>query len=321
LAISDKLVALMGGSFTVESKLNEGSTFAFTILTRAGVNTLPTYVHYNMEELEGKYILIVEDNLTNRNILKTQLELWKFVPVLASSGEQALQLLAQQRPFDLVITDMQMPGMDGITLARAIREKFTSIPIILLSSFGDERKDEYSDLFSSILTKPIKQHILNRHVINSLRKHSKTPLKETQPAEKKITTGVAAENPLYILIAEDNLVNQKIITHMLAKMGYGADIVQNGQEAVDATGLKNYDLVLMDVQMPEMDGLEATRIIRKQVEAQPFIIAMTANAMQGDKEECIEAGMDDYISKPINLNDLKTLLEKYASEKKKTTPL
>jgi two-component system sensor histidine kinase/response regulator len=173
LAISEKLVSLMGGYFTVDSKPQEGSTFAFTMLTRAGVNTLTTYVHYNMEGLEGKHILVVDDNLTNRNILKTQLELWKFIPVLASSGEQALQIISQQRPFDLVITDMQMPGIDGITLARAINERFPNLPIILLSSVGDERKEEYNDLFSAILTKPIKQHILNSHVTNSLRRHRK----------------------------------------------------------------------------------------------------------------------------------------------------
>ena len=286
LAISEKLVALMGGEFKVESKPEEGSTFAFTILTRAGVNTLTTYVHYNMEGLEGKYILVVDDNLTNRNILKSQLELWKFIPVLASSGEEAL-LIMSHRAFDMVITDMQMPGMDGIALARSIQQKFPAIPIILLSSVGDERKDEFSDLFSSILTKPIKQHILNSHVTNDLRRQRKTSTRETQSVEQKISSVIAEASPLSILIAEDNLVNQKIITHMLTKMGYTADIVPNGREAVDAARLKKYDMILMDVQMPEMDGLEATRTIResKDSSGQPFIIAMTANAMQGDREE------------------------------------
>jgi CheY-like chemotaxis protein len=137
-----------------------------------------------------------------------------------------------------------------------------------------------------------------------------------QPAEQKISSSIAETSPLSILIAEDNVVNQKIISHMLTKMGYTADLVQNGLEVIDATELKKYDLVLMDVQMPEMDGLEATRIIRQKLGTQPSIVAMTANAMQGDREDCIAAGMDDYISKPINLNDLKTLLEKFSHEKK-----
>ena len=319
LAISEKLVALMGGSFLVESKLHEGSTFSFTILTKAGVNTLTSYVHYNTNGLEGKYILVVDDNLTNRNILKTQLELWKFIPVLASSGEEALQIMAGRQLFDLVITDMQMPGMDGISLAKHIHEKFPHLPIILLSSIGDERKDDYINLFSSILTKPIKQHILNTHVINSLGKKRKPLAKENGVVEQKLSSGIASENPLRILIAEDNLVNQKIITYMLDKMGYASDIVQNGLEAVAVAGQKKYDMVLMDIQMPEMDGLEATRAIRTQPGLQPLIIAMTANAMQDDREECIRAGMDDYISKPINLDELKNLLVKYGSEKRSAT--
>jgi signal transduction histidine kinase/CheY-like chemotaxis protein/ligand-binding sensor domain-containing protein len=316
LAISDKLVALMGGRFTVDSKPGEGSTFAFTIDARAGVNTLTTYVHYNMEGLEGMRILVVDDNRTNRNILKTQLEFWKFATASASSGAEALTILQEEGSFDLVITDMQMPAMDGVVLGRRIKKQYPALPVILLSSIGDERKELYSDVFSSILTKPIKQHVLNTHVINSLRKNRKSLTKETPKEE--IRPAVKAEipiSPLGILVAEDNLVNQKIISHMLNKMGYVADYVQNGIEAIEAVRIKTYDLVFMDVQMPEMDGLEATRRIRKESIVQPRIIAMTANAMQGDREECLAAGMDDYISKPVNLNDLKDLLGKYAAEK------
>jgi signal transduction histidine kinase/DNA-binding response OmpR family regulator/streptogramin lyase len=315
LAISEKLVELMGGSFTVESKLHQGSVFSFNIITRAGTDALTTYVHYHTEGLEWKRILVVDDNLTNRNILKTQLELWKFIPVLAASGEEALEALLQKDSFDLVITDMQMPGMDGLCLARIIYEKYPDTPIILLSSLGEEKKETNTGFFSAVLTKPIRQHLLHNHVINALSRKRKLSPGNNQSAQQKLTSETSAVKPLNILVAEDNLVNQKVITIMLGKIGYEADIVQNGREAVKAAGEKKYDIILMDVQMPEIDGLEATRIIRQnqQDDHRDIIIAMTANAMQGDREECIGAGMDDYISKPINLDDLKNVLGKFSA--------
>ncbi|MDB5210066.1 MAG: sensor signal transduction histidine kinase [Sediminibacterium sp.] len=312
LVISEKLVNLMGGSFVVESKENEGSTFAFTIQTRAGNNTLTTYVHYNAEGLEGKTILVVDDNLTNRSILKTQLEQWKFVPVITSSGKEALEVMNTHALFDLVITDMQMPGMDGIQLTHLIRAKYPEIPVILLSSIGDDHKDLHKNIFSAILSKPIKQHVLYGHLINALRKHRNVAVKENKPVHKPVPKQTEKE-PMAILIAEDNLVNQKLIVYMLAKIGYEAEVVGDGVKAVEAVASgKKYDIIFMDVQMPEMDGLQATRMIREHPGPQPLIIAMTANAMQGDKEECIQAGMNDYISKPINLKELEGLLEKCA---------
>jgi signal transduction histidine kinase/ligand-binding sensor domain-containing protein/CheY-like chemotaxis protein len=317
LAISEKLVELMGGKFTVESKLHEGSVFSFNIITRAGTDTLTTYVHYHTEGLEGKRILIVDDNLTNRNILKTQLEFWKFVPVLAGSGDEALQCMLGE-DFDLVITDMQMPGMDGLKLARTIHAKYPEVPMILLSSLGDDNKEEY-DLFSAVLTKPIKQHLLHNHVINSLSRRRKLATTSNQPVQPKLPSEITEVNPISILVAEDNVVNQKIIIYMLAKLGYTVELVQNGREAVDAAGSKKYDIIFMDVQMPEMDGLQATKIIRKnQGEHTFFIVAMTANAMQGDREDCIDAGMDDYISKPISIDGLKDMFEKFYLTSNKT---
>lgn len=313
LAICEKLVLLMGGKFTVESKPREGSSFAFTMLTKAGVNTLTTYVHYNAEELEGMHILVVDDNVTNRNILKTQLELWKFIPVLAGSGEEALAIMSAHTRFDLVITDMQMPGMDGVTLGRCIRERFPDVPILLLSSVGDDRKERYQHIFSSVLSKPVKHHVLNNHVVNCLRQQSRLPVAGTKPVQNTIAPAMGGVSPLHILVAEDNIVNQKIILYLLTKMGYSIDIVQNGREAVEAAAQKRYDIILMDIQMPEMDGLEATRIIRSQAGAYPYIIAMTANAMEGDKETCIASGMDNYISKPIDINILKNTIEQIAA--------
>ena len=315
LAISEKLVELMGGGITVTSIPDQGSTFTFKIRAGRSNNQQRTYVYYNVAELEGKQVLVVDDNVTNRNILQAQLQQWKFTPTLAASGNEALRLLEAHPDFELVITDMQMPGMDGITLAQAIRKMNPNLPIILLSSIGDERGHHFPNLFSSILTKPIKQHILNKQIVNELRRNQ-SHAREVQPVTnlRKLNINFAKQYPLEILIAEDNIINQALITHVLNKMGYEPDIAQDGKETLDLVNSKSFDVVLMDIQMPEIDGLEATRIIRRQLMKQPVIIAMTANAMQEDKEACLQAGMNDYISKPINLDEIMLLLQKYAEQ-------
>jgi len=315
LAISEKLVELMGGNITVKSIPGQGSTFSFKIRAGRSNNQQRRYVYYNVAELEGKQVLVVDDNVTNRNILQAQLLQWKFAPTLAASGNEALRLLEAHPDFNLVITDMQMPGMDGISLALEIRKKYPGLPIILLSSIGDERGHHFPNLFSSILTKPIKQHILNKHIVNELRRNH-SMARDTQPADnlRKLNINFAKQYPLDILIAEDNIINQALITHVLNKMGYEPDIAQDGKETLDRVNNKPYDVILMDIQMPEIDGLEATRIIRRQLTQQPVIIAMTANAMQEDKEACLLAGMNDYISKPINLDEIMLLLQKYAEQ-------
>ena len=311
LAISEKLVKLMQGEIHVKSEPGQGSSFSFTIETEAGTKTLLAYTHYNMEDQQGKKILVVDDNLTNRAILKSQLEQWKLRAVLADSGQMALDILSKDAAFDLVLTDMQMPFMDGILLAQSIKERYPQIPIILLSSIGDEYGKNNQQFFNSVLTKPIKQHVLSKHIINGLQPHGKS-FSEEKSTQQKLPAGFSAAYPLHILIAEDNLINQQVILHILNKMGYQPDIAENGQEAVEAARRKAYDLILMDMQMPEMDGLEATRIIRQELQKQPVIIALTANTMQGDQEECLDAGMNDYISKPVKLEDLVGKLEKWA---------
>lgn len=311
LAISEKLVGLMGGDINVESILGKGTVFRFTIKTQVSVASIPTYLTCNMSGLEGRRILVVDDNSTNRSILKAQLEAWKLAPVLANSGKEAIATLNENSAFDLVITDMNMPEMDGSQVATAIRKINNNIPIILLSSVGDERGKRMAEIFSAVLTKPVKQNQLCKVILSELRRQGK-PVEEEVHTRSQLSAEFAERYPLRILIAEDNPINQKLTERVLAKLGYEPTIVSNGREVLEEVDRKKYDLILMDVQMPEMDGLEATRIIRKSQGDQPVIIAITANVMQGDREECLEAGMDDYISKPIKLELLVAALEKYS---------
>ncbi|WP_276369479.1 hybrid sensor histidine kinase/response regulator [Chryseolinea sp. H1M3-3] len=316
LVISEKLVALMGGEIKVESEPGLGTQFMFTVQVRCSNQATKTYVHMNTVGLEGKRILVTDDNETNLTILKNQLVQWNLVPVIARSGKEALAILNDKQNFDLVLTDMQMPEMDGMELARQIRKQHNALPIILLSSLG-ERSKEHNEVFVSVLTKPVKQAILYKHIVAQLTKNQKSLLEDID-VRKNLSVDFAKQFPLNILIAEDNLTNQKLADRVLSKLGYVTDKVLNGREAVDAQHLHHYDIILMDIQMPEMDGLDATRAIRQQMGPRPVIIAMTANAMQGDREMCIQAGMDDYISKPIKLEELLKLLEKWAT--KKTAP-
>ena len=313
LIISEKIVTVMGGKIDVRSRENEGTTFTFTMQSSASSQTLRTYVTSNIGVIEGKQILVVDDNLTNRCILKNQLELWKLVPTLASSGTEALELLAKGAKVDLVLTDMQMPDMDGCELAQHLKHLYTALPVILLSSVGDERNKDYASLFSSVLTKPIKQEMLCKLLINELRGKSQTAASDTQqPAKQKLSPDFVKEHPLRILVAEDNLVNQKLTLKILSKLGFEADLAENGKVAVELASEQQYDVILMDIQMPEIDGLEATRIIRQGLQIQPTIIAMTANAMKEDKDECLKAGMDDFLSKPVKLEELVNMLAKWA---------
>jgi CheY-like chemotaxis protein len=310
LVICEKLVGLMGGTIAVQSIPGKGTTFTFTISTTPSKSSVVNYVHFNTEGLQGKKILIVDDNATNRNILRTQLTHWKFAPVPASSGEEALKFLAQDPGFELLITDMHMPGINGIELATEVRAIHPALPVILLSSIGNEQRKQYEHLFSHILTKPVKQKILSNAITSDLRKLGKIII--PVDSHEKLTEEFAKLYPLKILIAEDNPVNQTLTVRTLRKLGYNTTLKENGLLTLEEVQRRHYDLIFMDVQMPEMDGLEATRLIRKSVPVQPVIIAMTANAMAEDKEACLQAGMDDYISKPINLDQLIKTIQSWA---------
>jgi signal transduction histidine kinase/ligand-binding sensor domain-containing protein/DNA-binding response OmpR family regulator len=309
LAISEKLIELMGGKIGVESEPGNGTTFYFNIKPKISLKAARTYVHINTADVENKQVLVVDDNFTNRSILATQLKQWKFVPLVAESGEQALDLLSLNGKVDLVISDMNMPEMDGIDLAKSIREKYPEMPIILLSSIGNEQSRHEAHLFDVILTKPAKHHILYKHIIDQL-KGGKI-VKEPQQAKTQFSAEFAKQYPLEILIAEDNYVNQKLTVHILTKMGYKPGLASNGHEVLELVAKKKYDMILMDIQMPEMDGLEATQFIRQHMREQPVIVAMTANAMPEDREICMKAGMDDYLSKPMKLSEIIVVLEKW----------
>ncbi|MFD1257063.1 response regulator [Mucilaginibacter terrae] len=318
LVICEKLVNLMGGRIEVFSKPGYGSTFKFSINTKAGTKTLETTtIDYLIPSQAGKKVLVVDDHATNRIILQTQLENWKLVPTVVKSGHEAIELLNSGLQPDLILTDAQMPDMDGVQLAQNIKQKHPAVPIILLSSIGDEHARKHSKLFSYILNKPIKQDDLSRYVFNSLQLKNK-PHAEERTKKSILSPDFGLNNPLEILIAEDNKINQNVIVHILGKLGYKPQIAENGLEAVAACRKNNYDLILMDMQMPEMDGLEATLVIRKLIIQQPVIIALTANTMKGDREECLLAGMNDYISKPIKMDELIDKLQQWHGFLKQT---
>jgi len=310
LAISQKLVKLMGGQINVESEPDQGSTFSFMVHTQIGTQFIVPYVSYSMAEHAGKKVMIVDDNATNLSILSKQLGYWNLQPILASSAKQALSILSLDPSVDLVITDMQMAGMDGVMLAKLMKQRYPFIPIILLSAIGEEFEARQLDLFYSVITKPIHQHILNKEVLNALQTSMQAVVEE-RVFSKKMSADFSIKYPCTLLIAEDKLVNQLVILNILERLGYKPDLVSNGKEAVGAVHRKDYDIVLMDMKMPVMDGLVATRLIREQQLKQPVIIALTANTLKGDEQDCLNAGMDDYIGKPIRLEDLIDKLEKW----------
>lgn len=318
LSISSKLVSLMNGKIWVESKPGTGSVFHFTIKAKiSDITPSKLYVKSTMSQLENKRLLIVDDNKTNRQILTLQTQMWGMKSRYASNGKEALDLIKDDIPFDLAIVDMQMPGMDGLELTRQIR-KFkskTELPVIMLTSIGLNEIDqnEFSELFNSYLTKPVKQSYLLDVISDVLTsEQDQINLQKQQALVQRRTVPTS----LKILVAEDNVINQKLAEKILQQIGYYPDIVNNGLEVLDAVSRKTYDLIFMDIQMPEMDGLQATKeLLRKfRGKKRPLIIAMTANAMQGDKENFIANGLDDYVSKPIIQEELKNMILKWSGK-------
>jgi CheY-like chemotaxis protein/signal transduction histidine kinase len=310
LIICKKLVALMGGSINLESTERKGTSIKFSIYSKVGMHPLRSHIHSEKNELEGKKILIVDDNATLRDLLSKQLENLKTVTTATASGKEAIEILTQVS-FDLIITDLTMPEMNGIELAECVHKKYPAMPVILLNPVNDESYKLHPDTFGAVVNKPVKPRLLLDAVLNQLRKNDTKGVNK-QNTVHKLSENFSKQFPLKILIAEDNPVNQKWTIKILSKLGFQPELANNGKEVLEMVSNRQYDLILMDVQMPEMDGLEATRMIRLCLEAQPVIIAMTANVMQGDRQECIQSGMDDYISKPVELNELMSMLEKWA---------
>lgn len=311
LTISKRLSEIMGGHMWVESNgiPGEGSTFHFTILAEAAPSQPRIYLRSKQPKLAGKQLLIVDDNATNRLILARQAQAWGMQPRAAASGEEALAWITRGDPFDLAILDMQIPEMDGLTLAQEIRRHRTAhvLPLVVLTSLGlREQSEQMAQVeFAAFLTKPIKPAQLY-HTLLGIFEGQPTKVKPDAPGLTGFDPELAQRRPLRILLAEDNAVNQKVALHLLERMGYLADVAANGLEVLQALERQPYDVVLMDMQMPEMDGLEASQAIHKQWPAgqRPWIIAMTANALQGDRERCLRVGMNDYVSKPVRPDDL-----------------
>lgn len=308
LVICERLLNLMGGNITVASEPGVGTTFQFTIKCEISKEHTQEPEPLNLGEIKGRQVLVVDDNATNRRILQLQLENWGLKAVMASSGEDALRILDSKPDFDMVITDMQMPEMDGVQLSTAIKEKTKALPIILLSSIGDETKKAYPGLFTAVLTKPVKQQALGKIIITELL-HLSPQADHGHKQATLLSKDFATLHPLDIMVAEDNQINQKMILRVLEKLGFQPALATNGAEVIAILEKQYYDVILMDVQMPHMDGLEATRFIRQHFSVQPVIIAMTANAMLEDREICLAAGMNDYVAKPIKLEELVNLLK------------
>jgi two-component system, sensor histidine kinase and response regulator len=325
LAISRQLVTLMKGQIGVRSAVGQGTTFWFTVPLEKQRNGRPSEPSTEEARLAQVRVLAVDDNATNRKILQHQLQGWKMRETAVASGAEALAVLRQAAaggdPYDLAILDMQMPEMDGLMLARAIQADplCAGLRLIMLTSLGEKLSPDEMKAggISVCLSKPARQSELFNCLMSVM---AAGPL----PASRKPGRVPAAPAPIErkdvrVLVAEDNVVNQKLAVRQLAKLGYAADAVANGLEVLEALELIPYDLVLMDCQMPEMDGYQATREIRRREQegslnprlSHPLrIIALTADAMEGDRDQCLAAGMDDYLAKPVRLEALRDVLDR-----------
>ncbi len=323
LAISKRLSELMGGAMWVESPLSlsspleggqrgvggPGSIFHFTIQAKNAPAPVRAYLRKVQPDLRGKRVLIVDDNATNRRTLTLQTQRWGMTPVETAFPAEALEWVRQgTHVFDLALLDMQMPEMDGLMLATEIQRDYGAdvLPLVILSSLERQEVSVEGIEFAAFLTKPVKAAQLHSALVNIFAKEERPQERRAETEKPQFDAHMAERHPLRILLAEDNAINQKLALRLLERMGYRADVAGNGIEVLEALYRQPYDVILMDVQMPEMDGMEATRFIVQEWSAQqrPRIIAMTAGAMKEDRAACLAAGMDDYVSKPIRVKEL-----------------
>jgi CheY-like chemotaxis protein len=321
LAISRRLAEAMDGELSAESSgvPGEGATFHLAVrLDGAAATAVKRQPPRDLVELAGRSALIVDDNATNRRILAAQLARWSMRTRATASSKEALGWIRGGERYDVVLLDLFMPELDGLELADAIRAAIPSSgPKLVLVSSAAIRERSHPAL-DAILPKPVKPSALHDVLVTVLSASGTADRAVRAPERPSIDPGLAARHPLRILLAEDNAVNQKLALRLLSNMGYAADVAADGQRAVDAVASGTYDVVLMDVQMPELDGLEATRRIRAGwPDRRLHIVAMTANAMAGDRDACLAAGMNDYISKPIDPAALAEALARAPSPKAK----
>ena len=316
LVIAKRLVEAMGGKIWVNSVVGTGTSFCFTLFTKATCSRRRVNFLTSSAVLTDRQVLIVDDGEINRRMLRIQTERWGMIPQVFEKPAEVLSWLQGGPQVDVAILDFQMPVVDGCQLAREIHsfDKYKQLPLILLSSSLPSRAmGDSIDEFAVRLMKPIKQADLFNALSTALGK-IKTVTKSLRQ-NKIFDPSMAARLPLNILVAEDNIVNQKVAMGVLLQFGYQTDLVVSGKEAVEAVERQRYDLLFMDLQMPDMDGLEATRVIcsRMSPSERPYIVAMTANAMKEDRELCLSAGMDGYLSKPIRPEEIKAAIERAAT--------
>jgi len=318
LAICKRLTELLGGKIWVQSDAGKGATFNFTITARASAAAAPPNWQMPQPQLTNKRLLVVEDNATNQLIIKRRATNWGITVESATNNRDAMRLLAQHQPFDAVILDLQMPDTDGFAVAEDIRRQPFGrfLPLLLLSSVrlrNDDSRPSHVGI-SVFVHKPIRPSQLLESLYRAmgiqLQREKKAPI---APA---LNPSLAAGIPLRVLVADDNPINLKVALSVLQKLGYRADVAGTGTEVVKAVEQKAYDLIFLDVQMPEMDGLEAARQICNKwpLDRRPRMVAMTGNALMGDREKCLAAGMDDYISKPIRVAELQEAIEKWGTK-------
>jgi signal transduction histidine kinase/HPt (histidine-containing phosphotransfer) domain-containing protein len=321
LAICQRLSELLGGKIWVESAAGQGATFHFTILACSAAATATPTWQSPQPQLAGKHLLVVEDHEINRRIIRHRGEQLGMVVECAVNSQEALARLAHEPSLDAAILDLQLPDMDGLVLAREIRNHAHGrlLPLLLLSS-SRLRSDDTRPIslgISVFVHKPIRPAQLLEALCRAM--NIQIQREKKAPPGPSLDTGFARRIPLRMLLADDNPINQKVGLSVLQKLGYRADLAANGIEVLHALEQKPYDVILLDVQMPEMDGLEAARKIceRWPREKRPCIIAMTGNALLGDREKCLQAGMDDYITKPVRIGELQTILERWGPSRSK----